>query len=59
MNEILHRLSFLGTNANFAADMTLLVSIIVALLFTVGLVLAIKGRYQAHRWCRPLAAQSR
>jgi len=56
MNEILHRPSFLGTNANFAADMTLLVSIMVAILFTVGVVLAIKGRYQAHRWVQTIAA---
>jgi uncharacterized membrane protein YozB (DUF420 family) len=56
MNEILHQPSFLGTNANFAADMTLVVSIIVAILFTVGVVLAVKGRYQAHRWVQTAAA---
>lgn len=56
MNEILHQPSFLGTNANFAADMTLLASIIVAILFTVGVVLAVKGHYQAHRWVQTTAA---
>ena len=56
MNEILHQPGFLGTNANFAADMTLLVSIVVAILFTMGVVLAIKGRYQAHRWVQTTAA---
>ncbi len=56
MNEILHQPSFLGTNANFAADMTLVVSIIVAILFTVGVVLAVKGRYAAHRWVQTATA---
>jgi uncharacterized membrane protein YozB (DUF420 family) len=56
MDQILHQPGFLGTNANFAADMTLLASVIVAILFTVGLVLAIKGRYQAHRWVQTTAA---
>jgi uncharacterized membrane protein YozB (DUF420 family) len=56
MNEILHQPGFLGTNANFAADMTLVVSIIVAILFTVGVVLAVKGRYTAHRWVQTTAA---
>jgi uncharacterized membrane protein YozB (DUF420 family) len=56
MNEILHQPGFLGTNANFAADMTLLVSMIVAILLTMGVVLAVKGRYQAHRWTQTTAA---
>lgn len=56
MNEILHQPSFLGTNANFAADITLVISITVAILFTVGVILAIKGRYTAHRWVQTSAA---
>ena len=56
MNEILHQPGFLGTNANFAADMTLTASLIVAILFTVGVVLAVKGRYGAHRWVQTAAA---
>jgi uncharacterized membrane protein YozB (DUF420 family) len=56
MNEILHQPGFLGTNANFAADMTLTLSVIVAILLTVGVVLAVKGRYQAHRWVQTTAA---
>ena len=50
MTEILHAPGFLGTNANFAADMTLMLSILVALTFTFGAFLAkraqgIESRY--------------
>ncbi len=55
MNQILHLPGFLGTNANFAADMTLVISLIVAILFTVGVYLAVKGHYQAHRWVQTTA----
>jgi hypothetical protein len=54
--EILHRPGFLGTSANFAADMTLVVSLVVALLFTVGFALARAGRYGWHRWVQTSAA---
>lgn len=50
MTELLHQPGFLGTSANFAADMTLLMSAAVALVLTVGAILAVKGRYKAHRW---------
>lgn len=40
MTELLHSPGFLGTNANFAADMTLALSILVAILFTFGAYLA-------------------
>lgn len=56
MTELLHRPGFLGTSANFAADMTLVLSALVALLFTIGVVLAVRGRYQAHRWFQTTAA---
>lgn len=36
MNEILHQPGFLGTSANFAADMTLLIMIVGAGIFTYG-----------------------
>ena len=45
MTEFLHQPGFLGTNANFAADMTLVLSVLVATLFSVGFYLARKGRY--------------
>lgn len=56
MNELLHSPGFLGTNANFAADMTLVIMLIVAALFTTGVVLARMGKYQAHRWVQTSAA---
>ena len=51
MTEILHAPGFLGTSANFAADMTLVLSILVALTFTFGAYLAkraqgIEARYK-------------
>lgn len=50
MIEILHASGFLGTNANFAADMTLVLSILIGLTFTFGAFLAkraqaIEARY--------------
>lgn len=56
MVEILHSAGFLGTRANFAADMTLLLGILVAALFTTGLILARMKNYKAHRWVQTTAA---
>ena len=56
MDEILHRPGFLGTSANFAADMTLVLSLTVAVLFTIGFVLARRSRYAVHRWVQTTAA---
>jgi uncharacterized membrane protein YozB (DUF420 family) len=56
MNELLHQPGFLGTSANWAADMTLVVSIFVALLFTIGVILAVRGQYGAHRVVQTVAA---
>lgn len=50
MNELLHRPGFLGTQANFAADLTLVLMLLIASLFTVGFILARRRRYEAHRW---------
>ncbi|RMG92454.1 MAG: DUF420 domain-containing protein [Chloroflexi bacterium] len=56
MTELLHQPGFLGTSANWGADMTLLVGLLVAVLLTVGVVLARRGRYGAHRWFQTTAA---
>jgi uncharacterized membrane protein YozB (DUF420 family) len=56
MNDLLHQPGFFGTSANFAADMTLAISIFVALLFTYGFRLARQGRYETHRWIQTGAA---
>lgn len=56
MNEILHQPGFWGTKANFAADMTLTISLVVAILFTLGVIMAVKKRYEIHRWLQTGAA---
>lgn len=56
MTELLHRPGFLGTSANWAADVTLLASALVALLLTIGVVLAVRGQYGAHRVFQTSAA---
>lgn len=56
MTEILHSPGFLGTNANFAADMTLLLSLLVVTLFSIGFYLARKGRHDAHKWVQTSGA---
>ena len=53
---LFHSPGFLGTNANLAADATLVISILVATLFTVGMLLARSGKYQVHRWVQTTAA---
>lgn len=55
MTDLLHQPGFLGTSANWAADMTLLLSALVALLLTAGAVLARRGQYDAHRWVQTTA----
>ncbi|NTU80370.1 MAG: DUF420 domain-containing protein [Chloroflexales bacterium] len=47
---------FLGTTAPMGADIALLGSIAVAVALTVGAWLAIRGRYEAHRWVQTAAA---
>lgn len=56
MTELLHSPGFLGTNGNFAADMTLVLGIIVGVMFTIGFILARMGKYEAHRWVQTSAA---
>ncbi len=47
---------FLGTKATFAQDISLVGSIIVAITFTIGAYVAVKGYYAAHRWLQTGAA---
>ena len=56
MVELLHREGFLGTSANFAADMTLVLMLIVASLFTIGLIMARRQKFEVHRWIQTSAA---
>jgi uncharacterized membrane protein YozB (DUF420 family) len=55
MTGLLHQPGFLGTSANFAADMTLVLMILIAGLFTVGFYLARQKRFEAHRWVQTSA----
>jgi hypothetical protein len=56
VTELLHQPGFLGTSANWAADMTLLLSILVAVIFTTGAVMALRQRYELHRWLQTAGA---
>jgi hypothetical protein len=56
MVDLLHAPGFLGTNANFAADMTLILSLVVAALFTTGYALAVRGKYDIHKWVQTSGA---
>ena len=56
MTELLHQPGFLGTSANWAADMTLVASAVVVLLLTIGVLLAVRGQYRAHRLFQTSAA---
>lgn len=48
MTDLLHSPGFLGTNANYGADMTLVLSILVALIFTVGFYVARQEKFVWH-----------
>jgi len=56
MDDFLHQPGFLGTNANLAADMTLVLILLSAGLFTLGVWLARRKRYGVHRWVQTAAA---
>jgi uncharacterized membrane protein YozB (DUF420 family) len=50
MEDLLHRPGFLGTGGNLATDTALVLMIFIGGLFSVGFLLARRGRYEAHRW---------
>lgn len=50
MIEFLHSSGFLGTNANMFADLTLIAMFLILAIFSVGFYLAVKGRYDTHKW---------
>lgn len=56
MVEFLHQPGFLGTHANMAADMTLSLSLLIITLFSVGFYLAVKGKYEIHKWVQTTGA---
>ena len=56
INEFLHQPGFLGTNANRAADLTLVLILLSAGLFTLGVWLVRRKHFTAHRWVQTGAA---
>jgi uncharacterized membrane protein YozB (DUF420 family) len=56
MNDLLHADGFLGTNANFAADATLTISVLIAILFSYGYYLAKNKKYETHKWVQTTGA---
>lgn len=46
---------FLGTGAPFISDLSLILMILTAALFTIGWRLAVRRRYTAHRWVQTCA----
>jgi len=47
---------FLGTHAPFHSDLSLVVILLSAVMFTLGVILAIRKQYGAHRWVQTAAA---
>jgi uncharacterized membrane protein YozB (DUF420 family) len=56
MSSLLDHLGFLGTKAPVRSDVTLILILITAVMFTIGWRLAIRKRYKAHRWVQTTAA---
>jgi uncharacterized membrane protein YozB (DUF420 family) len=50
MSDFLTTPGFLGTKATLRSDITLLLIIVTAILFTIGFVLARRKQFKAHRW---------
>jgi uncharacterized membrane protein YozB (DUF420 family) len=55
MVELFHSPGFLGTAANFLTDLTFVLMLCIAALFTLGFILARRRRYEAHRWVQTSA----
>jgi uncharacterized membrane protein YozB (DUF420 family) len=56
MINILNRSGFLGTQAPFISDLTLVLILLTAVMFTIGWQLARRKQYEAHRWVQTVAA---
>ncbi len=46
---------FFGTRATMRSDLTLVLTLLTAVLFTIGWRLAVRKRYEAHRWVQTTA----
>jgi uncharacterized membrane protein YozB (DUF420 family) len=56
MMNFLSQPGFLGTHAPFLSDLTLILILITAVLFTIGWQLARHKHYKAHRWVQTVSA---
>jgi len=56
MGNFLDQVGFLGTKAPVRSDITLILILLSALMFTIGWQLALRKRYEAHRWFQTAAA---
>jgi uncharacterized membrane protein YozB (DUF420 family) len=56
MNNFLNRPGFLGTHAPFISDLTLILILLTAILFTIGWRLAKHKHFVAHRWIQTVTA---
>lgn len=56
MYSFLQGHGFLGTNAGFGADISLVLMVVAAVLFTIGWRLAVRKNFEAHRWVQTAAA---
>jgi uncharacterized membrane protein YozB (DUF420 family) len=56
MINFLNQPGFLGTNAPFLSDLTLILILLTAILFTIGWQLARHKHFEAHRWVQTSSA---
>ncbi len=58
MSDFLTTPGFLGTRATLRSDLTLVLTLMTALLFTIGFILARRKQFIAHRWVQTSAVIS-
>jgi uncharacterized membrane protein YozB (DUF420 family) len=56
VKELLNQPGFLGTQAKFISDLTLILILLTAVLFTIGWRLAVHRHFKVHRWVQTLTA---
>jgi uncharacterized membrane protein YozB (DUF420 family) len=56
MKDVLSRTVFPGTHAPFLSNLTLVLILLTAALFTIGWQLARRKQYEAHRWVQTVSA---
>jgi uncharacterized membrane protein YozB (DUF420 family) len=54
--NFLNQPGFMGAHAPFLSDLTLILILLTAILFTIGLLLARRKHYEAHRWVQTVTA---